>query len=193
MKLFTLTAILALSVGAYALQETDTDPAAMQASAATEEHAWLQQLVGDWTSVAEVNMGPGVEPMKCESSEHARALGDLWVIAEAKSSMGGTEFTSLMTVGYDARKQKFVGSWVDTMLAHMWSYTGTLDEKRTTLTLEAEGPDMTDPTKNALYRDVIEMQGKDKKILTSSMKGPDGNWIEFMRAEGTRKAKGTAK
>jgi hypothetical protein len=193
MKFATLTAILTLSVGAYALQETATQEPSMQPAAQSEHHAWLQQLVGDWTGVAEATMGPGTEPMRFECTQHVRSLGGLWILAEGAATMQGTPFATLMTLGYDPRQQKFIGSWVDSMQTHMWSYKGTLDDKKTTLPLETEGPDFGDPTKNARYRDVIEVKSKDKWLLSSSVHDAEGKWTTFMTVEYNRKAAGTAK
>jgi len=193
MKALTITALLVLSVGAYALQETVSQDPATHAAPQSEEHAWLQQLVGDWTGVAEANMGPGTDPMRIESTEHVRSLGGFWILAEGAATIQGTPVSTVMTLGYDPRQEKYVGSWVDSTSTHMWSYKGTLDDAKTTLTLETEGPDFGDPTKNARYRDVIEVKGKDKKVLTSWVLAADGNWISFMSAEYTRKSAGTAK
>ncbi len=189
MKSITLTALLTLSVGAYALQETANQDSTVHAASQTQEHAWLQKLVGDWTTVGEASMGPGVEPMRAEGTEHMRSIGGLWVLGEGSTTIGGTTVTSLLTIGYDPSKGIFVGSWVDSMQTHMWTYVGKLDEAHTTLTLEAEGPDFGDTSKTARYRDVIELQGKDKKVMTSWVLGADGNWTSFMSAEYTRKAK----
>src|SRR5688572_29184140 len=144
MKSTILVALLTLSVGAYAFQDAKPQEASMQPAKPTAQHTWLQQLVGDWTGVGECNAGPGAAPMKMESTEHVRSIGGLWILAEGSMNMQGTQMTSIMTLGYDSRQQKIVGSWVDSMMDHMWSYKGTLDEAKKTLTLEAEGPDMMD-------------------------------------------------
>ena len=41
------------------------------------EHAWLQQLVGDWTTESEMMMGPG-ETMTTAGTERVTNLGGLW-------------------------------------------------------------------------------------------------------------------
>lgn len=192
MKAITITALLVLSVGAYALQETVSQDPAPHAAPQTE-HAWLQQLVGHWTCVAEANMGPGTDPIRIESTEHVRSLGGLWVLAEGAATIQGTPVATVMTIGYDPRQGKYVGSWVDSTQTHMWSYKGTLDDAKKTLTLEAEGPDFSDPTKTTRYRDVIEVQSQDKKVMTSWVLAADGNWISFMSAEYTRKSAGSGK
>jgi hypothetical protein len=157
-------------------------PPPHEAAAATPEHQWLQQLVGTWKVDAEMSMGPDQPPMKMESTEKVRSLGGLWVLAEGSANMDGTRFSSVMTVGYDPAKQHFVGSWVDTMQTHLWIYRGSLDESRTTLTLEAEGPRFDDPNTLTTYRDAVELVDANHKRLTSSVKNADGSWTQFMQA-----------
>jgi hypothetical protein len=55
------------------------------------------------------------------------------------------------------------------------------------LTLEAEGPGMADQGKMARYRDVIELESDDHRVLTSHMLGDDGKWNAFMTANYRRK------
>jgi hypothetical protein len=160
------------------------DPAPAQP---TEHHKWLHDLVGQWTAKSEMSMGPGTEPMRMESSETVRSIGGLWIQAEGTATMNGQPFTTVMTLGYDANKGAFVGTWIDTMQTHMWVYRGTLDDAKKVLTLEAEGPSFTDPKKLAKYRDTIEMKSKDHRTLTSSLLGDDGKWTSFMTAHYHRK------
>ncbi|MCI0588808.1 MAG: DUF1579 domain-containing protein [Planctomycetes bacterium] len=154
-----------------------------------EQHVWLQQLVGEWTATSEATMGPGAEPMRLESTETARSLDGLWIVAEGSASFDGKPFTSILTLGYDPNKKAFVGTWVDTMQTHMWTYSGTLDEAKRVLTLATEGPSFEDPSKTCKFRDVIEIKGPDQKTLTSSMQNQDGTWNTFMRADYRRKKK----
>ena len=170
-----------LSIGAVTVQEPPA-PAKPDAN-----HVWLQHLVGEWSVSTEMSAGPDTQPMKVESAESVRSVGGLWVVAEGKFEFLGTPMTTLMTLGYDARKQAFVGTWIDTMQAHMWIYNGSLDAAKKVLTLEAEGPAFDDPTKNAKYRDAIEIVGPDHKVLTSSMLMPDGKWNTFLHADYKRK------
>ena len=82
-----------------------------------KEHEWLQKFVGEWESAVEVTMEPGKPPMKCKGIESTRMLGGFWVVGEATGKMEGVPgtMTSLMTLGYDPQKSKYVGTWVDSM------------------------------------------------------------------------------
>jgi len=153
-----------------------------------KEHRWLQKLAGDWTYESEASMGPDASPQTCSGSESVRSLGDLWVLCEGQTRMpDGTPATSLMTLGYDPETRRFVGTFVASMMTHMWVYDGELDAAERTLTLNAEGPDLSKPGKMASFKDVIEFKSDDHRVLSSHFLGADGNWITFMTASYRRK------
>jgi hypothetical protein len=143
-----------------------------------KEHEWLKQLVGEWETETEAVMEPGKPPMKCKGRETVRSLGGFWTHAELTGDMMGTPVTGFMTLGYDGRTKKYVGTWVCSMDGHLWKYEGTLDASGKVLTLETEGPGMTG--KLAKMRDVIEIKDKDHKVLSSYALGDDGKWTQFM-------------
>ena len=97
----------------------------------------------------------------------------------------GVEMHSVLTLGYDSAKQKFVGTWVDSMLNHMWHYEGTLDDSGKVLTLMTEGPSFTDPNQTAKYKEVLELKDKDHKVFSSHVQ-VDGEWVKFVTVEGKR-------
>ncbi|HSC81266.1 MAG TPA: DUF1579 domain-containing protein [Chitinolyticbacter sp.] len=157
-----------------------TDPA--------QQHRWLQQLIGDWTYESEANMGPDQPPYKGEGSESVRGLGDLWVLLEGTGKMpDGTPGTMLMTLGFDPATDRFVGSWIGSMMTHMWVYDGELNEAGTVLTLSATGPDFEHPGQTRQYHDIIEIVGPNERLLRSKLLGTDGRWSEFMQARYTRR------
>ena len=148
-----------------------------------KEHAWLQQLVGEWTYEHEAQMGPGQPPMKATGTETVRSLGGLWILAEGQGTMpDGGPATMVITLGYDPRKGRFVGTFVGSMMTNLWVYDGGLDASERVLTLEADGPTFTDPSATAKYRDIIEIVSDDHRMLRSSVLGDDGEWHEFMIA-----------
>lgn len=146
-----------------------------------KEHQWLQQLVGEWTFEGEATMGPDKPTAKSTGTESVRSLGGLWIVGEGKGEMpNGQVGQMLITVGYDPEKKKFVGTWVGSMMTKLWVYEGSLNDAGTTLTLEAEGPDMSSPGKTAKYQDVIEIKNNDEHLFYSQMLGSDGQWHRFM-------------
>jgi hypothetical protein len=153
-----------------------------------KEHAWLQKLVGEWTSDMECVMGPDQPPMKSKGSEVTRSVGGLWTMGEGTGEMpDGSKATSVMTLGYDPQKQLFVGTFIASMMTHMWKYEGTLDASGKVLTLDTEGPGMSGDGKMMKYKDIITFVSDDHRILTSRIQGDDGEWTEFMTAHYRRK------
>lgn len=152
------------------------------------QHRWLKQLVGEWTYEYECKMGPDQPVMKLTGREKVRMLGELWVIAESTGEMpDGGSMSSIMTVGFDPAKNRYVGSWVGSPMASMFVYEGQLDDSGKVLPLNTEGPSFTDPSKLARYQDVIEIVGDGKRTMTSQALGDDGKWTQFMQATYTRK------
>jgi len=148
-----------------------------------KEHQWLQKLVGEWTYEAEAKMGPDQPPVKSQGTESVRSLGGLWILAEGQGEMpGGGPATTLMTLGYDPQKKRYLGTWVGSMMTHMWVYDGALDTAGTVLVLDSEGPSMAGDGKMAKYQDVIEFKSNDHRILASQVLGDDGQWNRFMTA-----------
>ena len=146
-----------------------------------QQHRWLEKLVGDWTYTSECDPGPGQPAMKVDGSERVRSVGGLWTIAEGTGGSGDEAWTSVMTLGFDPRTGRFVGTFVASVMTHLWIYDGVLDESADTLTLDAEGPAFSGEGM-AKYQDIVAFDGDDQRTLTSRMLGPDGQWHQFMQA-----------
>lgn len=149
-----------------------------------QEHKWLERLVGEWTYETEASMEPGKPPEKFTGSESVRSLGGVWVQCEMRGDVpdGGCDTSiMIMTLGYDPAKQRYVGSFIGTMMTHMWIYNGQLDPAGNVLTLDTEGPSPEGEGKMAKYKDVIELQGDDQRVLSSSFLGEDGAWHPIMK------------
>jgi hypothetical protein len=150
-------------------------------AARQKEHEWLHGLVGEWRYQTEALMEPGQPPAKFGGTESVRSLGGLWIVAEGQGEFpGGSTGTTLMTLGYDPQKQRYVGTWIGSMMTYLWVYDGQLDAAQHVLTLNAAGPAMDDEGKMAKYKDVIELKSDDHRVLTSHVLGEDGKWRQFM-------------
>jgi hypothetical protein len=153
-----------------------------------KEHEWLEKFVGEWTSEAEMKMKPDDSPIRSEGTESVRSLGGLWILAEGRGTMpGGGEARTILTIGYDPQKKRFVGTWVGSMMTHMWVYDGALDPSGKVLVLDTEGPSMAGDGTMGKYQDVIEFKSDDHRILSSQVLGDDGKWQRFMTATYRRK------
>ena len=154
-----------------------------------KEHQWLQKLVGEWTYEADATMEPGKPSEKFKGTESVRSLGGLWILAEGQGEMpGGAIGTTMMTLGYDPQKKSFVGTWIGSMMTHLWRYEdGALDAAGRVLTLNAEGPSMSGDGTMAKYQDVIEFKSDDHRTLTARILRADGTWHQFMTVHYRRK------
>jgi hypothetical protein len=154
-----------------------------------QEHAWLQRLVGEWSYEHECSMGPDQPPMKATGMESVRSLGGLWTIGEGRGEApDGTPVTSIMTLGYDPAKQRFVGTFIASMMTHLWPYEGMLDAEKKTLTMDSEGPSVAGNGAMAKYQDIFTFVSDDHRILSSRILGDDGVWQDFMTAHYRRKS-----
>jgi uncharacterized protein YndB with AHSA1/START domain len=146
------------------------------------QHEWLQRLVGDWiveSDAAESEKSPEAPAWR----ETVRSIGDIWIVAEGSGPMpDGNEATTVMTLGYDPQRQRFVGTWIGSMMHHLWVYDGELSDDGTTLTLNTTGPDMHVEGATRQYQDVITLTDHDHRALTARLLGPDGDWQVMMTA-----------
>jgi len=146
-----------------------------------KQHEWLQRLVGEWTCEIEASMEPGKPPQKSKSDERVRSLGGLWVVCEGRGEMPGAgPVETVMTLGFDPAKGRFVGTFIATMMTNLWIYDGALEGN--VLTLAAEGPSMSGDGALAKYHDVIELVGSDQRTLSSFQLRDDGTRQQFMTA-----------
>jgi hypothetical protein len=133
-------------------------------------------------------MEPGKPPAQWKAFESVRSLAGLWFLAEGQGEMpGGGASTTLMTLGYDPQKKRYVGTFIGSMMTNLWVYDGALDAAGRVLTLDTEGPDFTAEGKMTKYKDMIEFKSDDHRVLTSNMLGDDGKWHGVMTAHYRRK------
>lgn len=116
-----------------------------------------------------------------------RSLGGLWVLAEGEMSGSGA-MSWTMVLGYDPRKGRYVGTFLCSVMTHLWIYEGRLDETGQALVLDTEGPDMaTGGEKSTKFQDIIRFEDEGDRLLTSRMLGEDGQWTEIVTARYRRK------
>lgn len=152
----------------------------------TKQHQWLKKFVGRWEVTGKGVMGEGQPEMETTATIRSQMVGGFWVVNTMNGEASGTKFRGIQTLGYDAEKKKYVGTWIDSMNGHMWKYEGTVDESGQKLVLDTTGPDMMEPGKTRKYRDAYEFKSNDTMIATSSMQTPDGKWMTFMTSTAKR-------
>ena len=78
----------------------------------TEEHAYLKKLAGNWDAECFFYM-PGMDEMTMKGSETVEMLGEFWAIADFSGDFRGFPFRGIGPSGYDPKKEKFIGTWID--------------------------------------------------------------------------------
>jgi hypothetical protein len=150
------------------------------------EHAWLNNLLGDWKTVSEMVMGPDQPTQTSEGTETVTSLGGLFAFGEGKATMpDGTAMEYKSAIGYDVSFKQYRGVWFASMSSHLWKSEGELSEDGKVLTLTCVGPNMEKDGETAIYRDVHELVDANTRTMTSSAETPDG-WQQFMKVTYTR-------
>lgn len=146
-----------------------------------EEHKWLENLVGEWTSSADMVMPDGTSTTST-GTESVVSLGGLWAFAEGTGTMpDGDEFISKFALGYDVSFKEYRGFWIANASSHLWTYKGTLSDDGKKMTLDCVGPSMVKDGETANYRDVHEIIDANTRTMTSFGQGDTGEWQEFMK------------
>lgn len=146
-----------------------------------KEHAWLHRMIGEWTYEIAACMKPGEPPVKLTGTETVRSVGGIWIVAEGQGEMpGGGIAKTILTVGYNPDVKRFVGTWIGSMMNHLWIYEGTVDATEKVLTLNCEGPLCDGTGGTTKYKDIHTLISDDLRTLSGNILLKDGNWMEMM-------------
>ena len=155
-----------------------------------KQHQWLDKFIGKWVSESEYSMEPNGEPSKSTGTEVVRfsfgeatpTIGGVWIVAEGESDMpDGCAGKTIMTLGFDPQLDRFLGTFIGSMMTHLWVYNGSLDPNQKVLTLDTVGPNFSQ-TAMAKYQDIIEFVSDDHRVMKSQILMDDGTWNHFMTA-----------
>lgn len=186
MRGFAIAGFLVAFLGSVVISAQDTQKLP-EMPPPEKEHEWLQQLVGEWEVETEAYMEPGKPPDKFSGTESVRSIGGFWIVAESKGEMMGEPYTGILTLGYSPEKDKYVATWIGSMMSYLWTYEGTLDKTGKVLTVETEGPCPNAPGKLSKFKEKMEIKSPDERVFTSTMQGDDGEWVTVAVAKYRRK------
>jgi hypothetical protein len=115
----------------------------------------LAMQEGEWDADISTSVpGPNgkVETQKSKGVESNRMLGGKWLLSDFKGDLFGMKFEGHGQNGFDTKKGKYIGTWVDSMTKNMTMLEGSYDEKTKTLVLYAdtENPEDDKPMKMRL-------------------------------------------
>jgi len=149
-----------------------------------EQHRWLEQLVGQWRVEQECMESDKKTLMM--SDMVCRMIGGLWLVSEntGQSEKGGV-WICIMTLGYDPQQNAYHGTFVGSMMTHLWQYRGQVDATGRRLPLATRGPRL-EGSGQANYRDTVEIVSADKWLFTGEMQQEDGAWKRIMHSTHSR-------
>lgn len=146
---------------------------------------WAEPFLGEWAmEIVEGNDGTPT----MTGSDTVRLMGS-WLVAETfGQNADGESFRMITSIGFDPAKGSYVGATVGTMTPSIFVLDGHRDASSGALTLETEGPAITQGKKTDRYRDIWRMTGPDTREIGAEVLQPDGAWREFMRYRFVRRA-----
>lgn len=158
----------------------------MQAAQPGEQHEYLAGKVGTWNCTIRSWMDPSGDPMVSEGTEETRLILDgRFIESEFSGSMMGMPYEGRGVMGYDNAKQKFVGTWYDTMGTGIMSYEGEYDPRKKALVCHGSYVDpVTKQVQNSTL--VSRELGPDRSIFEMWGPGPDGQNVKWMEIEYAR-------
>jgi hypothetical protein len=135
---------------------------------ASKEHLALKDGVGTWDYVMKFREGPDKPEQEVKGIQTVTQVGDFWIVFDIKTdNMMGMPWHGHGTVGYDPKKKKYVGTFVESMSSDRMLGEGTMDAAGKVLTMDWDGGHMK-------MREVSERKDKDTGTMTMTMIGPDG-------------------
>lgn len=129
-------ACLALSLKA---QDSKTDDQSPLKVLAMEEGVWAAEI-----TITMAGPDGKVTTSNSKGVETNRMLAGKWLISDFKGDLLGGTFEGHGQNGYDAKKGKYVATWVDSMSTHIDLMEGTYDAKTRVLTLYADSENPAD-------------------------------------------------
>jgi Protein of unknown function (DUF1579) len=157
----------------------------------TAEHKELAKEVGTWdATVKSWGRGPDSEPTVSQGVEVAKMLpGGLWLQSEFDGKFEDMEFHGSGHTGYDTKKKKYVGTWVDSLSTEIMLMEGDYDAQSHTFTMYAKGNGPSGKEYDSKL--VTKYEGDDTRVFTMSMKSDEtkGEYVKMMEITYKRRAK----
>jgi hypothetical protein len=157
----------------------------------TAEHERLAKDVGTWdATIKSWDHGPDSEPAVSKGVEVVKLLpGGLWIHSDFEGKFGDQAFCGWGQTGYDTKKGKYVGTWVDSMTTELMSMEGDYDASSRTLTMYAKGTDPSGKPYDAKM--TSKHEGDDSHVFTMLVKSDEtkGEYMKVMEISYKRRAK----
>lgn len=178
MKEQTSAVLFALLIGIISCGEPTPEPRRLGGASLTQvgaEHRKLHGLVGDWMATSEFTAEADEAMATGQASVSIHPIGEHWISADFAGTHAGAEYRGVLTLGFDSRKQSYVGTYVDDTCNHLWVYEGSMNADNTILTLYAEAPVVAEVEGTVWVREVYDLQQGDR-VEVRSYTQDRGTW-----------------
>ena len=157
----------------------------------TAEHKELAKEAGTWdATVKSWTRGPDSQPAVSQGVEVAKMMpGGLWLQSEFDGKFEDMEFHGCGQTGYDTKKKKYVGTWVDSLSTEIMMMEGDYDAQSHTLTMYAKGNGPAGKEYDSKL--ATKFEGDDTRVFTMSIKSDEtkGEYMKMMEITYKRRAK----
>ena len=130
--------------------------------------------------------GPDAEPTVSKGTEVNKLLtGGRWLVSEIRRRVRGRNFEGRGQYGYDQNKDKYVGTWIDTISPGLTVLEGTYDSATKTMTYVGDGVGPDGKTK---YTQKMVTKTKDDGSRVFTLYGKmDKDEVKFMEITYTKR------
>jgi len=139
----------------------------------------LLERVGRWDVDCEFFRQPG-RTLRLAAQEEVQAVGELWTLSTFRAQVDGRPLLGHATLGFDAWRERWVSTWVDSFLPSLLVFEGDLDLEGEVLALVARGPDPALGRETG-YRSEETRLSRDQRRYELFMTLPDGQETHLLR------------
>ncbi|MCI0587487.1 MAG: DUF1579 domain-containing protein [Planctomycetes bacterium] len=144
-------------------------------------HARIKDFEGTWDCDVQSFMAPEGMPATSKAVEVDRPVGGFWNVMDATGSFGGMAFQGHGTSGYDSKKKKHVGTWIDNFGDYIMLSEGDCDGTCKVETTYSESPDMMGGPGMVKVKNVHTWVDKDNRTYEMFMQGEGGKWNPWIK------------
>lgn len=151
----------------------------------TDPMSVLKREVGVWDCEVKFYPDPNGQPVVSKAIESNYMVGSVWLVGDFKGEMAGSSFHGSSQMGYDPKKKKYIGSWIDSASPYPTAMEGSYDASSKTLTIIGVGRDPNGA--EAKMKLVSVFKDEDNRTMTISIAGTGDDWLRMMEVDYRRK------
>jgi hypothetical protein len=134
-----------------------------QTDEASRPETILSQRAGTWDAVIEIQLKAETAPITSQGVEYDKMSADgKWLISDFEGQLFGSKFTGHAVTGFDAKKGKYVGVWIDPS-SGINLVDGEYDTRNRIFTTVSYKADKTD---DAQMKQVTDESTPDVRVVT---------------------------